>query len=133
MPSEGFDCSGMVTSGFRRIGKLEENQDKNADALFQSMKTQVIQRSAAKAGCLAFWFNQENRAVHVATFIDRHSIIHASGGGSSTLTIEDAMQKDAFIKIRYFDKFATYRKDRFNQKYKIVDPFLNTDTPGDPS
>ncbi|GAH46289.1 unnamed protein product, partial [marine sediment metagenome] len=63
-------------------------------------------------------------AVHVAVMRDDRLIIHASGGGQLTETIEDARRDNAYVKQRSLTKVTAYRKGRYGQSYKIIDPFL---------
>ena len=66
-------------------------------------------------GCLVFWFNPPNRRmIHVEMMIDEYSTIGASGGGSKTKTIADAIRDNAYIKMNKLN----YRGDQ----YKIIDP-----------
>jgi len=95
---DGFDCSGMVIEGLKSVGEIKLHEDASADDLWK--KYQARQISQPEAGDLAFWFTEE-RATHVAVCISPFFCITADGGGSATLTLEDARKQNAFIKIRH--------------------------------
>ena len=54
--------------------------------------------------------------IHVEMMVDDLHVVGASGGGSKTKTIADAIKQNAFVKMRP----VGYRG--FN--YKICDPFM---------
>jgi len=112
-PMEGFDCSGFVVEVLQAVGKLQA-RDYTADDLYAIFKPNVV--ALGYAGCLAFWLNDAGRAVHVMLLIDNAHVIGASGGGSGTDDLADAIRQNAFVKMRNIN----YRK----ANYKIVDPFL---------
>ena len=69
-------------------------------------------------GKLVFWFSSDvrsNKAIHVEMMIDNNHTVGASGGGSATVTIQDAIKHNAFVKMRPLN----YRGSNF----KICDPF----------
>ena len=69
-------------------------------------------------GKLVFWFSRDprsNKAIHVEMMIDNYHTVGASGGGSATKTISDAIKHNAFVKMRPLN----YRGTNF----KICDPF----------
>ena len=69
-------------------------------------------------GKLVFWFGSDirsDKAIHVEMMIDNDHTIGASGGGSATKTIADAVKHNAFVKMRPLN----YR----GSNYKICDPF----------
>ncbi|MBU0847087.1 C40 family peptidase [Patescibacteria group bacterium] len=144
--SFGMDCSGLIHEVLQSVGLEPHKFDSTANDLYIKYKPYKI--DYLKEGCLVFWF-KGNEAKHVEMAINPYQTIGASGGGSPSMSVDklskehpilallptwilkwligvyDAMNRDAFVKIRPVD----YR----GPGYKIVDPFLNTDTPGDPS
>ena len=69
-------------------------------------------------GKLVFWFTRDlrsDRAIHVEMMIDKYHTVGASGGGSKTVTIQDAIKHNAFVKMRPLSYRGT--------NYKICDPF----------
>jgi len=112
-PMAGFDCSGLIVEVLQMVGILSHGHDYSAHDLYTIFKSAVV--AAGYAGCLAFYLDPGGRAVHVVLMIDNTLAIGADGGGSGTITTEDAIAQNAFIKIRPLD----YRKG----PRIIVDPF----------
>jgi len=124
-PMGGIDCSGLVVEGLKGIGELQESQDRSADGLLARFYENRILENQVKPGCLVFWIDRAGekagKATHVAIFINTYQIIHATGGGSKTDTLQEAIDKNAYVKIRGFEKTVKDREAR--QTYIIVDPF----------
>ena len=120
-----MDCSGLIVEDFKAIGKFGEREDYTADGLYHLFKAGELEEGKEPyEGCLVFWFNPlTERATHVAMMIDNYFLIHASGGGSGTKTMADAIRSNAFIKMRELEKVASFRKKEYAQYYKVVDPF----------
>lgn len=116
-----IDCSGLVIEGLKMLGMMDENQDKTADELYRTYKDKEVQDPYR--GCLVFWFASDSRAKHVAICKDKKFIIHATGGGPSTDTLQDAIKRNAFVKQRSLEKEVETRSSRYGQRHKIVDPF----------
>lgn len=116
-----IDCSGLVVEGLKMLGRMSENQDATANGLYLRYKDKEVKKPYR--GCLVLWFNTKGVAKHVAICKDQNFIIHASGGGPSTDTIQDAVARNAFVKQRLLDHEVEIRKLRYLQRYKIVDPF----------
>jgi hypothetical protein len=112
-PMAGFDCSGLVVEVLQMVGRLAHGLDYSANDLLSIFRPGEVARGYA--GCLAFYLDPGGRAVHVVLMIDNTLAIGADGGGSGTITTEDAIAQNAFIKIRPLD----YRKG----PRIIVDPF----------
>ena len=79
-------------------GKFPRKLDATADGLRDRFKNQRV--STPQCGALVFWLNPEGKAVHVEICINSWQSIGASGGGSNTKTMSDAIRDNAFIKIR---------------------------------
>jgi len=107
-----FDCSGFIVEVLQAVGKLQA-RDYSAHDLYTLFKPNVV--ALGYAGCLAFWLDSAGRAVHVMLLIDNAHVIGATGGGSATLTEEDAERQNAFCKMRPLG----YRKGT----PVIIDPF----------
>lgn len=95
----GFDCSGFVCEVLQSVGVLGRKTDFTAEGLRQLFAGKA--RATPVAGCLLF---RGDPAVHVelvvATLGDVPLTIGASGGGSKTITKEDAIRDNAFVKLR---------------------------------
>ena len=100
-PMAGFDCSGLVVECLKSIGAIGLREDYGANAMWQKWRGREV--SDPYRGVLAFWFDGTGTATHVAICWDRDYCITADGGGSKTLTERDAIEQNAFIKVRRID------------------------------
>lgn len=106
-PIAGFDCSGFVIEILKSVGILPRKGDWTADGLY---KLFAHRQCRPQAGALVFWKNESGKMRHVEFCIDSKRTIGASGGGSKTESIEDAIAANAYIKIRpvYKPETATF-------------------------
>jgi len=115
-PLAGFDCSGMIHEIHQAIGLEPHNVDSTAHDLY--LKYKIQKTEDPQPGDLVFWF-KDGKAIHVEMIWILTTAgpitVGASGGGSKTKTLQDAIKNNAFIKPRPI----TYR----GINYKIVDPF----------
>ena len=118
----GFDCSGFVIECLKAFGKFPRKQDATADQLKERFKGNKIDLESyaqnTHPGCLVFWLNPEGKAYHVEICLNEWQSIGASGGGSQTLTVEDAIRDNAFIKIRPIDSRQP------SGSFLFLDPFM---------
>jgi len=113
-PVRGFDCSGLVIEVLQSVGILPHGYDATADGLYRKFKAREVDKG--RTGCLVLWLNASGVALHVELMADEFHTIGASGGGSATTSHQDAVDQNAFVKMRPLG----YR----GAKYRIVDPFL---------
>lgn len=104
-PISGFDCSGLVQEILRSAG-MDPPGDQTAQALYNYFASNA-QGNPRCAGALAFYGKSHDKITHVAFMIDEYRIIEAGGGGSITLTKEDAALQNAFVRVR----LLRYRSD----------------------
>ena len=96
----GVDCSGLVILLLQADGKLPKGFDTNAQGLY----TYFIVNGAYEAptprrGCLIFYGKSKKQITHVGICLNDFQIIEASGGDSTTTTVERAIEQDAFVRI----------------------------------
>lgn len=96
----GFDCSGFANEGLKSVGIIERGNevDFTADGLLRLFRSYIV--VDPYKGCLALWTDSTGVATHVEVCMNHLQTIGASGGGSSTTTVEAAIKQNAFIKIR---------------------------------
>jgi len=111
-PLEGFDCSGLCVEFLQAAGLMDPGEDATAHGLYLKFKNK---QSPPEDGCLVFWF-RDGKAIHVEIMVSATHTLGASGGGSKTKTIADAIKQNAYVKLRP----VNHRGDI----YKIVNPFL---------
>lgn len=93
----GFDCSGLVIECLKSVGLLPRSGDWTAAGLSK----RFVSVMEPKPGDLVFWVSKVGtRVIHVEIYIGSGLSIGASGGGSKTKTIANAVRQNAFIKIR---------------------------------
>lgn len=95
-----FDCSGLMIEALKSSGVFPRKGDDTADGL--RGRYEAVPSGERKAGDLVFWLNASGKAFHVGMVWGDPAewYIGAEGGGSSTKTIEDAIARNAFVKLR---------------------------------
>ena len=93
----GFDCSGLIVEILQSVGLIDRNKDFTAAELLDIFKPYSV--LTPTAGCLVFW-GKRNSITHVEYCIDEFYTIGASGGGSKTISKEDAITQNAYVKVR---------------------------------
>lgn len=97
-PMIGFDCSGLVQEILRSVG-MDPPGDQTAQALFEHF-VKISVKNEYSEGAIAFYGSSLTKIIHVAFMVDSFRIIEAGGGGSTTLTKEDASLRNAFVRVR---------------------------------
>lgn len=115
-PMAGFDCSGYVIEILKSVGLLPREGDWKAVHLYEMFKSNSF--SIADEGMLVFWHSSKSSEdiIHVEYCLDNVFSIGASGGGGSTITEQDAIEQNAYIKVRPFRSRVRVAG--------ILDPFL---------
>jgi cell wall-associated NlpC family hydrolase len=121
---EGFDCSGLVIEVLKAVGVLKRRGDWRARDLYAMFD--MADPRGIKPGDLVFWRGASSQGpiIHIEMMINDQLAIGASGGGSSTITIADAVRHNAFIKMRPVVSragVAGYRNPYSKPYYKIYD------------
>ena len=101
-PMTGFDCSGLMVEVLQTVGLMGRGSDDTADGLSRMFnETEVFQ-----PGVMVFWdWNKDGRIDHVEMIahVDDDGEIYtvgASGGDSSTSSVQAAIMADAYVKMR---------------------------------
>jgi cell wall-associated NlpC family hydrolase len=97
-PVKGFDCSGLVQELLHSVGLLPDKTDRNAQGLFDLFHHQPT--TFARFGSLLFFGKSPKEVTHVGFALDERNMLEAGGGGSKTLTAEDAAKQNAYIRMR---------------------------------
>ena len=99
-PLIGWDCNGLIHWGLDSAG-LDTPTDRSAQGLFDWFDVHGERDPRPGAGVLAFYGKSVAEITHVAFMLDRFRIIEAGGGDRSCLTLADAIQKRAYVRIRH--------------------------------
>ena len=97
-PIRGLDCSGTAILYLKMIGHLSESEDYTAQGLFDMYKG--FETGTPIWGCFAFFGKTRTKISHVGICLNEFQMIEAGGGGSRTLTVDDAIEQNAYIRIR---------------------------------
>ncbi|WP_368671424.1 C40 family peptidase [Corallococcus exiguus] len=101
-----FDCSGLVTWAFNQVGGKDWRATHNTDRLWAECAP-VASAADLLPGDLVL-YGKAGDPDHVMVHVGAGVVVGASGGGSKTLTLEDAARADA--KVKAFTRVA-YRPD----------------------
>lgn len=113
---EVFDCSGLVTDSLYRLGGKDWRGTHNAQSLADYLQVHI---TFPKAGDLAFYGPDWKDIRHVMIHRGDGSVIGASGGNSSTTTLEAARKARAEVKLKFKSK---YRPDFLG--FKSIAPLV---------
>ena len=92
---DGFDCSGLVVELLKSVGVLKGADDLTADGLMKKFPLM----SSPSLGCLAF-YGTPAKATHVGFCLNATLILEAGGGGKAVRTRADAVERNAFVRVR---------------------------------
>jgi cell wall-associated NlpC family hydrolase len=96
-PIQGFDCSGFCIEILQSVGALPRTGDWAA----ADLKNAFPAVASPYQGCLVFYSNTVGGpVVHVEYCLDGEYAIGAASGGSTTMTVQDAIDQNAYVKIR---------------------------------
>lgn len=101
----GIDCSGLVMELLMAAGVFPHKTDLSAQGIFDALESKS--GSGWGAGCLAFYGESIIKIKHVGFCVDAYMMLEAGGGDSTTVTLAEAIAKNAFVRLRPIK----YRKD----------------------
>jgi len=99
-----FDCSGFICEILKSVGLIGRNEDYTAQGLWDKFKDKRINIGVdirfLNEGVLVFWGESETKITHIEMSVGGGRSIGASGGGSKTLSLQDSIDQNAWIKVR---------------------------------
>lgn len=100
-PMSGYDCSGLaqeylLSFGWWPFGK----SDANAQQIFSFFSSKYGQSPRGVVGDLVFYGQSPAQVRHVGILFDEDSMVSEAGGDFGTKTLNDAVEKNAFSKMR---------------------------------
>jgi cell wall-associated NlpC family hydrolase len=113
----GFDCSGLVVECSQSVGLMAHGSDSNAAGLW--LRWQHLHVPTPRPGDVIF-FGKDGKVSHVeiCVLMNPALSVGASGGWSETETEEDAINHNAYVKVR-----PIYNRGLNHQVIGIVDLF----------
>lgn len=107
-PMTGFDCSGLAQEFLLAFGAHPSpGTDFTAQGLYNKFSSGLGRYNMTTLGSLAFFGQSFDKIVHVGICLDEKTMVEAGGGGSKIITLDDAINANAFVKVRPIK----YRKD----------------------
>lgn len=104
-PISGFDCSGFIQELLSSVG-IDPPGDQSAQALYDFFEKDARWNEYG-CGSLVFYGQDSRHITHIAMMVDNYCVIEAGGGGSKTVTKDDADKQNAYIRLRIYN----HRKD----------------------
>lgn len=106
-PGVGIDCSGLVLELLKSVGEAPPG-DTTAQGIFNYLSENGrATYDTSGLGTVVFFGASVTAITHVGLMLDNYRFIEAGGGGSSVNTLDDAIKKEAYVRIR----LLTNRKD----------------------
>lgn len=108
-PMTGFDCSGYVCELMKMAGEIPHKSDFSSQGLldfFEKGKAEAL--GAPQFGALLFFGESVTKVTHVAFALAQWTLAEYGGGDESTTTLEAAIARSAFGRMRPID----YRANR---------------------
>lgn len=106
-PLRGFDCSGLVQEILLAFGgHPAPKTDLTAQGLYDKL-SDVGQYNSTNVGACAFYGKHYHAISHVGMIIYPDLIIEAGAGTSNTKTVQDAIEQNAYVRLRPLN----HRKD----------------------
>lgn len=98
-PMQGLDCSGLVQEILASAG-MDIPGDQTAQGLFDYFSKNGSWNKPG-AGSLVFFGTDALHVTHVAFMLDQYRIIEAGGGGHKVISLQTAIDNNAFVKVRH--------------------------------
>lgn len=109
-PVGGFDCSGLVEEGLEGSGRIPMGPPKRNAAMLAELfrATALTQVHSFSRGCLLFYHRRKadgttyigHVAIIWAVIAGRIFTLEAASGGSQTRTEQDAIDQNAYVRIK---------------------------------
>ena len=106
-PLTGFDCSGMIVELLISQGVIAHATDYSSQSLYDRFSRSWPTPDLPSFGDLVFYGRGLTAISHIGFCLGQGLMVEAGGGGSKTLTAEDAAKQGAWIRVRP----VTYRRD----------------------
>lgn len=101
-PVRGFDCSGLVQE-ILASGGFDPRSDQTAQGLYDILSRDhklLTKKEDIQTCSLVFFGKSSSEISHVGFAVNKWQMVEAGGGGSRTLTEDDAIKQNAYVRIR---------------------------------
>ena len=96
-PMKGFDCSGFIQTCLEHVG-LDPIGDQTAQGLYNKLSKRNW-KSGLDTDSILFFGKDTKNITHIALALTDHIMIHAGSGNSKTVNLEEAIKRNARVKI----------------------------------
>lgn len=114
-----FDCSGLVTYGWKQVGLPDHREDWSALKMLTQL-TPLTAMDEALPGDICGYGIRTSPHRHVAIYLESGGVISASGASQGILTLDDAFKHGArvrrFKSYRYRDDFLGFWRAPFDDE-----------------
>jgi len=104
MPFVSLDCSGLICEGLRAYGVIRYNEDLTSQGIYNRLSKRdgsiSVRYTNIRANDILFFGGLHSRIIHISIAKNSWQMLEAGGGDSTTITEADAINKDAFVRIR---------------------------------
>lgn len=97
---KGYDCSGLAQEFLLSFGAHPDKKiDLTAQGIFNKLEP-ISKKNIYDVGALVFFGPSIDKINHVGIVLSDKIMLEAGGGGSKTNTVSDAINQNAFVRIR---------------------------------
>jgi cell wall-associated NlpC family hydrolase len=98
---KGYDCSGLVIEILTAAGIFPRYFDTTAKGIFKELKIKGSETlNIPSFGAVMFFGKNVDTISHTAFCLNSDLYMEAGAGDSTTITTQDAIKKNAFVRIR---------------------------------
>jgi cell wall-associated NlpC family hydrolase len=101
-PLTGFDCSGLAIEWGKMTGIMRSRYDNSSQGIYNDFSSKWSP-SPPKEMAYVFYGTSKRSIEHVAIMVDDKRVIEAAGGDSTTTTMDEAIKRDARVRLRPYN------------------------------
>lgn len=96
----GVDCSGYISELMRAAGMIGNKERLNAQQLYERFSLNGSHDIWAPCSLAFYGGSVAGHIIHVSMLLDSQSCIEGGGGDSTTVNLSQAIERNAFVRIR---------------------------------
>jgi gamma-D-glutamyl-L-lysine dipeptidyl-peptidase len=105
-PLSGLDCSGFVQEMLRSIGECPK-EDLTSQQLYNYLADKNYCEEM-RAGSVLFFGKSRQKIIHTAIALNTSQMIEAAGGDEHVNNLEDAITRNAFVRVRMINSRSDF-------------------------